>query len=179
MTSIPVAICRFSYNKFKRFYLKRESLFVDFWYYFWNVHGIYNVLKNTKSILAQLLPKLLHPKEMLTEASKRSRFRTPFGNQRVNGFETLLMSAQHHYFPLFRQIRDKLSWKKSALVTFEIFRLFVNTLSPDDKYSRSKMQIFWQQLQPLLSQEEKTFRGFFIASPNCSWNLQHSAKKEE
>ena len=179
MTSIPVAICRFSYNKFKRFYLKSESLFVDFWLYFWNVHGIYNVLKNTKSILAQLLPKLLHPKEMLTEASKRSCFSTPFGNQRVNGFETLLMSAQHQYFPLFRQIRDKLSWKKSALVTFEIFRLFVNTLSPDDKYSRRKMQIFWQQLQTLLSQEEKTFRGFFIASPNCSWNLQHSAKKEE
>ena len=51
MTSIPVAICRFSYNKFKRFYLKRESLLADIWLYFWNVHEIYNVLKNKKSIL--------------------------------------------------------------------------------------------------------------------------------
>ena len=32
----------------------------------------------------------------------------------------------------------------SALVTSEIFLLFVNTLSPDDKYSRRNMQIFWQ-----------------------------------
>ena len=31
-----------------------------------------------------------------------------------------------------------------ALVTSEIFRLFVNTLTPDDKYSRPYMQIFWQ-----------------------------------
>ena len=67
----------------------------------------------------------------------------------------------------------------SALVICEIFRLFVNKLNPDDKYSRRNMQIFWQQLQTLLSQEEKTFRGFFIAFPKCAWNLKHSKKKEE
>ena len=31
MTSIPVAICRFSDNNFKRFYLKKETLFVIFY----------------------------------------------------------------------------------------------------------------------------------------------------
>ena len=30
----------------------------------------------------------------------------------------------------------------SALVTSEIFRLFVNTLTIEDKYSRRNMQIF-------------------------------------
>ena len=88
------------------------------------------------------------------------------------------MSAKHHYFPLFRQIRDKLSWKKSALVTSEIFLLFVNTLTPDDKYSCRNVQIFQQKLQTLLSQEEKTFREFFIAFPKCAWNLEHSEKKK-
>ena len=72
-----------------------------------------------------------------------------------------------------------MSWKKSALVTSEIFRLFVNTLTPDVKYSRRNMQIFWQQLQTLLSQEEKTFCGFFIAFPKCATNLEHTEKKEE
>ena len=42
----------------------------------------------------------------------------------------------------------------SALVTSQIFRRFVNTLTLDDKYFRPNMQIFWQQLQTLLSQEE-------------------------
>ena len=31
----------------------------------------------------------------------------------------------------------------SALVESEIFRLFVNILTPDDKYSRRNIQIFW------------------------------------
>ena len=37
MTSIPVAISRFSDNNFKRFYLKKERLFVYFLFHFWNV----------------------------------------------------------------------------------------------------------------------------------------------
>ena len=60
-------------------------------------------------------------------------FSTPFGNQRVNGFETLLKSARHHHFPIFQWIWDKLSWKRSPFVTSQIFWLFVNTLTPDDK----------------------------------------------
>ena len=80
---------------------------------------------------------------MFTETSKRSSFSTPFGNQRVNGFETLLKLEPLNYFPIFPWILDKLSWKMSALVESEIFRLFVNTLTPDDKYSRRNIQIFW------------------------------------
>ena len=52
MTSIPVAICRFSNNKFKRFYLQKERLFVDFFLHFTNVHESENILKKKKSILA-------------------------------------------------------------------------------------------------------------------------------
>ena len=52
MTSIPVAKCRFSNNNFKRLYLKKEKLFVDFFLHFWNVHDIENTLKKKKSILA-------------------------------------------------------------------------------------------------------------------------------
>ena len=67
----------------------------------------------------------------------------------------------------------------SALVTSEIFRLFVNTLNPHDKYSRRYMQIFWQQIQRPLSQKGMSFFRFFIAFLTCAWNLEHSEKKEE
>ena len=66
-----------------------------------------------------------------------------------------------------------------ALVTSQIFRLFVNTFTPDDKYSRRNMQIFWQQLQTSLSQKGKAFCEFFIAFLKCAWNLEHSENKEE
>ena len=66
----------------------------------------------------------------------------------------------------------------SALVTSEIFSLFVNTLTHDGKYSRRYMQIFWQQLQTPLSQKGMAFFWFFIAYLKCAWNLQHSEKKK-
>ena len=65
----------------------------------------------------------------------------------------------------------------SALVTSEIFRLFLNTLSLDDKYSRRYMQTFWPQLETPLSQEKNTFSQFLIAFLKCAGNLQHSEKK--
>ena len=40
--------------------------------------------------------------------------------------------------------------------------MFVNTLTPNDKYSRRNMQIFWQQLQMPLSQKRKTFFDFLL-----------------
>ena len=67
----------------------------------------------------------------------------------------------------------------SALVTSQIFRLFVNTLTPDDKYSRRNMQIFSQQFKTPFSQKGKTFCGFFIAFLKCAWNLEHSENKEK
>ena len=66
----------------------------------------------------------------------------------------------------------------SELVTSEIFRLFVNTLSPDDKYSSRNMQIFWQQLTTPLSKEENPFCRFLIAFLKYAWNLEHSENKK-
>ena len=67
----------------------------------------------------------------------------------------------------------------SALVTSEIFRLFVHTLTPDYKYSRRYMQIFWQQFQRPLFQKGMVVFRFFIAFLKCAWNLENCEKKEE
>ena len=67
----------------------------------------------------------------------------------------------------------------SALVTSATFRLLVNKLTPDDKYSRRYIQILRQQLQTTLSQKEKTFSRFFFGFPKCAWNLEHCEKNYE
>ena len=67
----------------------------------------------------------------------------------------------------------------SALGTSEIFTMFLNTLTPDDKYSRRNIQTFWQQVQTPLSQKRKTFFRFFIEFLKCAWNLKHSEKKKK
>ena len=116
MASIPAAICKIFYNNFKPFYLKNARLFLEFLLNFWNVHEIYNIFKKSMSVLGWLFPKLLFRKEVATETSRRSCFRTPFGNQRVNGFQTPLKVARHHYYRFFPGIPCKVSWKKTALL---------------------------------------------------------------
>ena len=179
MTSIPAAICTIFCNNFKRYYLKNGRLFLDILLPFLNVHEIYNILKKTMSVLAWLFPKLLFPKEVATETSRRSCFRTPFGNQRLNGFQTPLKVGRHHYYPLFPWISGKLIWKKTALLWSKILRLFANTLTADDKYSCRYMQNFLQQIQTLLYQKRKTLSRFFIAFLKCAWNLETFEKKDE
>ena len=123
--------------------------------------------------------KLLFPKEVATETSRKSCFRTPFCNQRVNGFQTQLKVATNHYYPFFPWISGKLSWKKTVLLWLKILRLFVNTLTADDKYSCRNTQNFLQQLQTLLSEKRKTFSGFFIVFLKCTWNLEHFGTNDE
>ena len=50
----------------------------------------------------------------------------------------------------------------SGLVTSEIFRLCLNTLTPDDKYSRRNMQTFWQKVQTVLSEKERFVLDFLL-----------------
>ena len=131
------------------------------------------------SVLALLFPKLLFRKENASETCRRSCFRTPFGNQRVNGFQTPLKVTTWQYYPFFPWIPGELSWKKTALLWSEILRLFANTLTADDRYSFRNMRNFLQQIQTLFSQKRKVFSGFFIAFLKCAWNLEHLQKKDE
>ena len=72
-----------------------------------------------------------------------------------------------------------MSWKKPALVLSEILRLFVSTVTEDDRYIRCNMQNFQQQLQTPISQKQKVFSRFFIAYLECASNLKHFEKKDE
>ena len=179
MTSIPAAICTIFCNNFKRYYLKNGRPFLDILLPFWKVHEIYNILKKRMSVLAWSFPKLLFPKEVTTETSWRSCFRTPFGNQRVNAFQTPLKVGRHHYYPFFRWISGKLSRRKTALLISKILRLFANPLTADDKNPCRDMQNFLQQIQTLLSQKRKTLSRFFIAFLKCAWNLETFEEKDE
>ena len=169
--SIPVAIWTL-WHKFKRLYLLNKRHFLNFLLQFWNVHEISNILNIKLSILANLFPKLYIPIELITETSKRSCFRTPFSKQRLNGFQTLLESAGHYYYLIFSWISEILNSKKSLLVWFVILRLFVKSLTADNKYSRCNLDTL-TQIQTPLSFKQKTFCEFFIAVLKCAWNFEH------
>ena len=52
-------------------------------------------------------------------------------------------------------------------------------MTADDRYIRSNMQNFPQQLQTPISQKQKIFSGLFIAYLECTSNLENFEKKDE
>ena len=54
-----------------------------------------------------------------------------------------------------------------------MLRLFVNTLTADDKYSPVSRDNFTQPIQIQLSWKSKTFSQFFSAVLNSTLNFEH------
>ena len=65
------------------------------------------------------------------------------------------------------------------LVLCKILRLFVNTLTDDDKYCLLYRDNLTQAIQILLSQKQKTFSRFFSAFLKSTLNFERSSKKDD
>ena len=62
-------------------------------------------------------------------------------------------------------------------MTFKILRLFVNTLSADDKYSLLSRDNLIQPIQMNLSKKKTTFSELFSAFFKCTSNFEYFQKK--
>ena len=69
--------------------------------------------------------------------AKKPRVRTLMSSQYIKGSKPLLKSAQQYFCQIFRSLWKKIPSKISDLVLSGILRLFVNILTPDEKYSLS------------------------------------------
>ena len=65
------------------------------------------------------------------------------------------------------------------LVLCKILRLFVNTLTDDEKYSLLYRDNLTQQIQILLSQKPKTFSRLFSEYLKRILNFEHFQKKDD
>ena len=68
---------------------------------------------------------------------KKLCVRTRMDSEHVKSSERLLKSARQDFFQIFLSLWKAISSKNSAVVVSEILRLFINILTPDDKYSLS------------------------------------------
>ena len=67
----------------------------------------------------------------------------------------------------------------SLLVLCKILRLFVNTLTADDKYSLLNRDNLTQPIQILLSQKQQTFSQFLSSFFKSTLNFEHFQKKDD
>ena len=65
------------------------------------------------------------------------------------------------------------------LVLCKILRLFVNTLTDDDKYCLLYRDNFTQPIQTLLSQKQKNFSEFFSAFLKSTLNIEYFQQKND
>ena len=94
--------------------------------------------------------------------SENSCFRGPFKGQHGKRVETMLRSERQHLYHICWSLWRQLSWKKSLLVICKFLRLFLNTLTADDKYSLGNRDILREPIQILLSKKQKGFSQFFF-----------------
>ena len=64
-------------------------------------------------------------------------FRTLMDSQHVKVSETLHKSARQYFCHIFWSVWNKISSKKYVLVVYEVLRLYINILTPNDKRSLS------------------------------------------
>ena len=129
--------------------------------------------KNRMTLIAEVFPKLLTPKNMVTSMSKKSRFKISFAKQHGKRAKTLLKFAWQYLYDIYCSLWRQLSYRKSLLLICKISRLFPNTLSADGKYSLLNRENLTKAIQMQLSRKEKTFFDFFSAFLKASLNFEH------
>ena len=65
------------------------------------------------------------------------------------------------------------------LVLWKILRLFINTLTTDDKYSLLNKENLTQPIQILLYQKDRTFSQIFSSFLKATFNFEHFQKKDD
>ena len=127
-------------------------------------------------VIADVFPKLRAAKNLLRSISKKTRFREPFERQNGKGTSSLLKFERQHLHQIYWSMWRQLTYKKSLLVIYKIFRMFVNTLSADGQYSVLNRQNLTQPIQMQLSGKQKFFSEHFCAflkpSPDLLINVK-------
>ena len=102
-----------------------------------------------------------------------------FDSEHDNESQTLLRSARNNFYTTIPLIWDRTSRNRLVLVRSEVLGQLVNTLTADYKNSAWNRENLPQQVQTQISQQRKTFSGFFIAFLKCTLNLEYFEKKDQ
>ena len=139
--------------------LKKQKLFPNFLFHFWNLHQILSILKKGMIVLANVFPKSQILKILVRPLSKHRRFRTRIDRQHVKA--------------------SKLIPKMSPLVLGEILEVFLNILIVDDKYPVQDCENLQLPIQMQLFQKQKTFSEIFVQFLASNSNFKHFERKDE
>ena len=94
--------------------------------------------------------------------SKKSAFRGPFEKPDGKQAQSSLKFEWQHIHHIYRSMVRQLSCKKDSVSDMQTLKLFVNTLSADDKYSFVNRNNLTELIEMQLSEKRKTFSEFYF-----------------
>ena len=128
------------------------------------------------SPIAPVILKLLTLKDVLTKMHKRSYFGKPFGSERVNESQKLLISAESTLILLFHHLQQT---RVSCFVRSDILGLLVNTLTVNYEYSRSNRDNLPLPTQMQLWEKLDTFSKLLLNFLESTLNFKHFEKRNK
>ena len=131
------------------------------------------------TLVAYVFWTLQTVKCMVRQIFKQSCFIAPFYGQHVNGSQTFVKSPPECFYIIILSLRGKLTSKNSLFLIFELLRLFVKILTPDDKYSVCNIWNLQELYQMHLSNKLRTLCKFFSPFFKSASNFQHFEKKDD
>ena len=109
--------------------------------------------------------------------SKNCRFTVLSNKQHDKRAQTLFKSDRRQFYHIYLLLQRQLSLKMSLLVIREILRLFVNTFTPNDKYSFLNREYLTQRIHMYLSQLQKHSSEIFSPFLKSRLNFEHIQEK--
>ena len=179
MTSILFLIEAIYCNIFRCIYRRNEKYFLKFFSHFSNLESISNIFKKKMTLIADVFLNLRTPKYVVREMFKKSCFRGPFDKWHGKRAETLLKSNWQHLYYIYWSLWRILELKKSLWLICKVWRLFVNPLTADDKYSLLNRGNLLQNFQIHLYQKRKIFCEFFLMFCKFRVNFEHFQTKDD
>ena len=127
MASIMFKVVRICNSQLKCNYLKKEKLFLDFFFHFWIVHQILKTLKEKMIVIANIFLKLQTVKISLEISLKSTVSAQALAVNMWKHRKWLLNFHERPFITFFLSFSLKLIWKISPLVLSEILGVFLNT----------------------------------------------------
>ena len=177
MASILLKIVRICKSQFTCNYLKKEKVFLNFSFHFWNVHQVLNILEKRMIVIANLFSKLETVKILLRPLSKKRCFRRRLDSQHIKASQILAKSPWEIFWHIFSTFSGKLIWKISPLVLGEILVVFVNRLTSDGKYPVEHCKNLQHPIQTELFEKRKLFLNFLLHFLNLHQILNFLTKR--
>ena len=156
-------------------FLQFKKYFFNLFLHFRNIHQIWNTLKEKMQLISDFFLNLKTVKSWLLKCVKRALSENLWMLSIIKGPKHKLNLHGSIFVIFFWSPWGEISLKSSVLVVSEMLRLFVNVLTPDEKYSLSlsvKAGVQRNQLKCNYLQFKKYFFNLFLHFRNIHqiWN---------